>query len=267
MSTAFTAPQDFLDLAGALGVAFEGDELDRLGQFLEVMLETNRQFNLTSITEPADAWRRHIFDSLTLLPYLVQSGAKKVIDIGAGGGLPGIPLAILSPEVEFTLVEATGKKAAYLIGVRDVLMLDNVEIVNERAETLAQDHKSRREHYDLALARALGRLPVLLELTAAFVREGGLILAIKGEQAEAEAAEAKQAMHLLHLALVDCSRTPTGTVVVVEKLRKTPRIYPRRPGEPKRAPLGVGVDKAKKAAPPKRPGSPKPGRAEGADGG
>jgi len=232
-----TPPPWFHQHLNSLGIALEPDEPAQLGAFLDLLLEANTRFNLTAITDPEQAWHRHILDSLTLLPYLVQPDAKRVADIGSGGGLPGIPLAIVLPNVEFALIEATGKKADFLREAADKLGLGNITVINERAETIGRDHKQHREQYDAVIVRAVGKLRVLLELSAAFVKVGGHVLAVKGERASEEIAEAKQALHALHCAIVDTHRTPTGTIVVIEKLRKTPRIYPRRAGEPKRAPL------------------------------
>lgn len=230
----------FQEELATLGIELEPHEPERLGAFLDLLLEANTRFNLTAITDRDAAWHRHIFDSLTLMPFLVQAGsggAKRVIDIGSGGGLPGIPLAIVMPDTSFTLLEATGKKADFLREAALRLELANVTVVNDRAETIAHDREQHREQYDVVLCRAVGKLPVLLELTVAFAKVGGHVLAIKGERANEEIAEAKQALHTLHGEVVNTHRTPTGTIVVIEKLRKTPRIYPRRPGEPKRAPL------------------------------
>jgi len=237
MRDVLAPPQSFLKDAEALGIRFESDDCDRLGRFLALLFEANQRFNLTSITDPEEAWSRHILDSLTLLPYIVQSGATSVIDIGSGGGLPGIPLAIVAPEVSFTLLEATEKKARYLRSAGEALKLDNVQVVNERAEVAARDREAHREQYDLVIARAVGRLPVLIELTVPFARVGGHVLAIKGQRAAEEVAESRSALHKLHAVVVDANRTPTGTIVVIEKQRRTPKLYPRRPGEPKRNPL------------------------------
>jgi len=241
-------PAAFTDLMSRLGVELEPGDVDRLGAYLELLLETNRRFNLTSVTDPEQAWVRHIGDSLSLVPYLVTAQATSAIDVGSGGGLPGLPLAIAlsgagaGAGVRFTLVEATGKKAVFLADAARALGLDNVTVINDRAETLGQDHQRHRERYDVAIARAVGRLPVLLELTVPLVKVGGHVLAIKGEQAAAEIDEAKPALHLLHAEVANVVRGETGTIVVIEKRRKTPRTYPRRPGEPKRSPLGMRHD-------------------------
>lgn len=235
-----TAPPDFIRRAEALGIAFDAGDLDKLGGYLALLLDANTRFNLTAITVPTQAWTRHILDSLTLVPFINSAEAKKVIDIGSGGGLPGIPLAIIMPNVQFTLVESTGKKARFLQETAAQLQLSNVIVLNERAEVLGQDHREggQREQYDVVIARAVGRLPVLLELTVPLVKIGGHVMAMKGEKAAEEIADAKAALHLLHAHVVDSHQTPTGTIVVIEKQRKTPRTYPRAPGEPKRAPLG-----------------------------
>ncbi|MHC4947580.1 MAG: 16S rRNA (guanine(527)-N(7))-methyltransferase RsmG [Planctomycetota bacterium] len=231
-------PASFLADAESLGIAFDPGDLDRVGRFLDLLRAANERMNLTAITEPEAMWHRHVLDSLTLVPYIAEAGAARVADVGAGGGLPGLPLAIVLPDVRFTLVEATGKKARFLRETAAALDLANVDVVDERAETIGRDRDHHREHYDVVLARALGRLPVLLELTVPLAKVGGLVLAVKGGKAAEEVAGAKKALHLLHAAVIDTVRTPTGTIVVVEKRRRTPKVYPRRPGEPKRAPLG-----------------------------
>lgn len=232
------APQSFLHACESLGIAFEDGDLAQLERYLALLLEANQRFNLTAITDPQEAWMRHIFDSLTLVPFLASAKAARVIDVGSGGGLPGIPLAIVLPDVAFTLLEATGKKAEFLREAVRRLGLRNVTVIDERAESLGQDHQRYREQFDLVTSRAVGKLNVLLELTVPLVRVGGFVMAIKGEKAPEEIAEAKPALHTLHCVVSDTHRTPTGTIVVIEKQRKTPRLYPRRPGEPKRKPIG-----------------------------
>lgn len=230
-------PQSVEEVLAAQGVALEPGDGQRLQRYLALLLEANERFNLTAIRDAGEAWTRHVQDSLTLVPFIVSAEAKTLIDVGSGGGLPGIPLAIALPNVQVTLLEATGKKAAFLRETAAALELANVRVVAERAETVGQDHIGFRERFDVATSRAVGRLSVLLELTVPLVRELGHVLAIKGEQAAAEVAEAKRALHLLHSHCVDTVRTPTGTVVVIQKQRKTARLYPRLPGEPSRRPL------------------------------
>lgn len=233
-------PAAFVADAEAIGIAFDPGDLERLGRYLALLIDTNTRFNLTRIVEPAEAWRRHVLDSLSLVPLIGGLEAGSVIDIGSGGGVPGLPLAAVLPDTRFTLLEATGKKARFLEEAVAALGLENTVVVNDRAETAGHD-AAHRARYDAVLARAVGTLNVLLELTVPFAIEGGHVLAVKGARAEDEIVDARQALHVLHARVTETRRTATGTIVVVEKMRPTPRRYPRRPGEPKRTPLGGGA--------------------------
>jgi len=218
-----------------------------------MLLAANKAFNLTAIRDPDEAWSRHVLDSLSLLGVLAEieapeGGSLRVIDVGTGGGLPGIPIAMARPDITMTLLDATAKKCTFLDHVARELGLTNVEVVCARAEAAGQDRGERtgtgrvgahRDSYDLVVARAVGKLATLSELTIPFARVGGLIALIKGEKAGEELEEAKGALHLLHTAHAGTIQTPTGRIVVLEKQRQTPKSYPRRDGEPKRAPLGV----------------------------
>lgn len=235
--TPVTPTDEFLGAARDLDIEFEAGEVEQLGRYLALLLDANARMNLTRITEPGEMWMRHALDSLTLFPFLVQAKAERVIDVGSGGGTPGIPLAIARPEIRFVLLEATGKKAAFLDDAVTALELANVGVLNERAEDAARKVGGHREAFDVAVARALGPLPVLLELTLPFVKPRGHVLAIKGAKAEAEVRDAEHALHVLKAEVADMHETPTGRIVVVEKLAPTPGRFPRPPGEPKRNPL------------------------------
>lgn len=245
----FAAPAEFLESAAALGVEFDAGDVELLGLYLALLFDANKALNLTAIRDPAEAWRRHILDSLTLLAPLSDLAAgARVIDVGSGGGLPGIPLAIARPDLHCTLLEATAKKAEFLRLTVIALGLKNVSILADRAERAAHDRGEKtasgprvgghREKYDAAVARAVGALSVIAELTCPFVRKGGHVLLIKGERAEAELAEGAKALQTLGAVHVDTLQTPTGRIVILEKGAATPRDYPRRDGEPARSPLG-----------------------------
>lgn len=247
-------PQQFLHDAAALGIEFEPGDTQKLGCYLALLLEANQTTNLTAVREPELAWTRHILDSLTLIPLLssLPDGAA-VLDVGSGGGLPGIPLAITLPHLSFALLEATGKKATFLRAVTQSLGLPNVTVLCDRAEKLAHDRGSRtptgrkgghREAYDAVIARAVGRLPVLVELTVPFAKAptesgSGMVLLIKGQQADQELAEAAPALHLLKAVHVQTIDSPTGRIIVLNKGAATPKLYPRADGEPSRSPLGA----------------------------
>lgn len=245
-SQPLTPPADFLASAESVGIVFDPGDLDKLGLYLALLLETNKTHNLTAITDPAEAWTKHIFDSLTLVPLLSDLPTRdsapgtphSIIDIGSGGGVPGIPLAIVLPDLRFTLLEATGKKTEFLQHTAAELALPNITVINGRAERLGQD-PAHRERYDAATARALGHLAIVAELAAPLVRPGGLILAVKGAKADQELTESATALGLLGARHSGTLPTPTGRIVALEKTTRTPRTYPRRDGEPKRKPLGI----------------------------
>lgn len=246
---AIVPPDGWVGRCNELGIVFEGDDVERLGRFLAMLLHANTRMNLTAIRDETEAWDKHIFDALTLVPLLAELEPEStVIDIGSGGGLPGVPLAIVMGSLGFTLVDATKKKCDYLEEVIEALGLSNACVVNARAEQVGQDRGEKaangrvgahREQYDAALSRGVGQIAMLAELTVPLVKVGGLVLMTKGQRAEEELEEARQALHMLHAAHAGTIDTPTGRVVVLEKQRKTPKDYPRRDGEPKRAPLGV----------------------------
>ncbi len=243
-------PGAFDEMISEYGLSLEQNELDGLGKYLALLLDANTRMNLTAIRDPDDAWVKHIFDALTLIPVLSELGeGATIVDIGSGGGIPGLPLAITMPGVSFTLVDATKKKTDFLRDAAEALRLTNVTVICGRAEALGQDRGVKtsngreggtREAFDGAIARAVGRMAMLAELTIPLVKVGGLIVMTKGQKADEELGEAKAALHMLHTNHVGTVDTPTGRIVVLEKQRTTPRDYPRRDGEPKRSPLGVG---------------------------
>jgi 16S rRNA (guanine527-N7)-methyltransferase len=172
-------------------------------------------------------------DSLSLLGHLGE--ARTLVDVGSGGGMPGIPLAIARPELAVTLLESDGRKAAFLVHAAASLALD-LEVVAERAEEVGRG--PRRETFDLAVCRALAAMPVVAELCLPLVRVGGRLLAMKGEAWE----EAESAARLLgggtpRVLPAPSAARPGGVVVEIEKVAPTPADYPRRSGVPARRPL------------------------------
>jgi 16S rRNA (guanine527-N7)-methyltransferase len=237
---------EFLDACARFGLELEPAELDTLRRYLELLYATNEHTNLTAVRDPAQAWTRHIFDALTLLPVLAEitpAGAHLTLcDVGAGGGLPGIPLAVAMPQARVTLLEATGRKAEFLRRTIEALALPNARVIAQRAEQAgAYPRGELRDAFDAVTARALGRVAVAAELCVPLARVGGVVVLIKGQKADDELAEARQALHELHTAHAGTIDTPTGRLVVLDKARTTPKKYPRRDGEPKRAPIGRGT--------------------------
>lgn len=218
-----------------LPVALTPLQRTQLERFLALLLEANSHFNLTAVRDPGVAWERHVVESLGLVPLLGE--ARTLLDVGSGGGLPGMVLAIALPDTSVTLLEASEKKAHFLAQTSAALGLNNVRVECRRAESAAALGEPLRESFDWVTARAVAALPVLLELTVPFVRLGGRVLAVKGERAMEELAAAESAQRALHVELEKSERQPSATVLIFIKRGSTPARFPRRSGEPNRKPL------------------------------
>ncbi len=214
--------------------------LHRLARYLELLLTANRIHNLTAITDAETAWNRHILESLALTPAL--QSVQSLLDLGSGGGLPGIPLAIALPHLRVTLLEATGKKARFLQETCEALGLNQVSLCAQRAELEGRNPASR-EQYDAVTCRAVGSLAEIIELSMPLLKVGGRLLAVKGRRADEEISSAKNAFQLLGCSLL--SRTSLlpddpdndSVLLILIKKRPTTSRFPRTPGTPKKAPL------------------------------
>ncbi len=255
------APAWFIERAAAVGVEFDAGEVEKLGKFLAIMLGANERLNLTAITEPEEAWAKHILDSLTLVGALAElPEGSRVLDVGTGAGLPGMVLAIAMPQLHFVLMDATAKKIEFLKQTARHLGVGNVDAVCGRSETLAHDRGIKsdsgagrtggyREQFDAVVARAVGPMATIAELTVGFAKINAPTLLIKGQKAEEELTEAALALQMLKVVHAGTIETPSGKIVVLEKRVATPKLYPRADGEPKRAPLGIGSGKRKRINP------------------
>ncbi|NLY55244.1 MAG: 16S rRNA (guanine(527)-N(7))-methyltransferase RsmG [Firmicutes bacterium] len=223
-----------------LGISVDRAVTEKLLLFAEAVLTENQRQNLTRITEPAAVVSRHLIDSLAVLPW-VSRGRLRVCDVGTGAGFPGVPLAIVVPEFEVTLIDSEGKKVDFLKRAASELGLANVTALHLRAEEAGQD-PSLRESFAIVVSRSVARLSILYEYTVPLLSIGGTLWAYKGETARTEAAEAEPALQILGGALIGCKdyQLPTGethTLVQVEKIAPTPQRYPRRAGIPAKRPL------------------------------
>lgn len=211
-----SAPHDFAARLAAIGASVSESMLAQLGDYLARLLAMNEQMNLTSIKDAEGAWERHVLDALTLLPLLAELPAgARLVDIGSGGGIPGVPLAIARPDLHVTLIEATQKKAAFLTAVSAALGLSNVSVRAERAEQLGR--AELREAFDVVTARAVSRLVTLAPLALPSARRGGLVLLVKGQRADEELAEARTVIGKQGALHEQTLATPTGRIVVLRR--------------------------------------------------
>lgn len=236
--------EQLLDANPHIGNALPADFAERAEAYAALLLRANQRLNLTRITEPYEVACLHLLDAVAEISLLDTTGARSAVDLGSGGGIPGIPLAIARPDVRWLLVDAVGKKAAAMQQFVDALDLANVSVIAERAETLGQS-SDHRERHDLVAARACASLPVLAELAMPLLAIGGTLLAWKGPLTEDDE-EVRRGRAALEILGGDVTGIrPAGptvleghTFVVANKRRPTPPRYPRRPGEPSRRPLG-----------------------------
>ena len=228
--------------ADEAGIPLTAEQIGQFSVYNEMLLDWNTRMNLTALTAPEDVAVKHIIDSLTAYDAALFDGARTLIDVGTGAGLPGIPLAVYAPHLTVTLLDSLNKRMRFLTEVTAAMGLQNVRCIHARAEEAARTAEHRAA-YDIVVSRAVARLPVLLEYTLPFVRVGGTLLALKGRAYAEEQKEARRAAEVLggdritarpvHLPGLDDVRA----ILTVTKERQTPAIYPRGGGAPARRPL------------------------------
>ena len=231
--------------AGRLGLQLSSEQLEQFGEYSRLLAEGNKRANLTSVTDPAEVQVRHHLDSLTAVLALPEwPDGLRVVDVGAGAGFPGVPLKIAFPGIRLTLVESVGKKTTFLAELVERLGLDDTEVLTTRTEELARV-EGYRGQFDVALARGVGAMPVLIEYALPLCKGHGRLLAWKGKDGPAEAEGSANALmelggEIAGIHSVDALSPPLPSdrwLVCVEKVRRTPGRYPRRVGVPAKQPL------------------------------
>ncbi|MCL1808361.1 MAG: 16S rRNA (guanine(527)-N(7))-methyltransferase RsmG [Clostridiales bacterium] len=222
-----------------------GEEIiAKFKKYMDMVLSWNDKVNLTGITDEGEFVRKHLADSVLCACFDEVKNASRVIDVGTGAGLPGIPLALIFPEKQFLLIDSVGKKTRIVGEMAKELGLANVSLLHARAEDLARKD-GFREGFDLCVSRAVARLAVLSEYCLPFVAVGGAFIAYKGPDASGEAEEAAKAVSLLGGEPAEIRKAPIcglgidHSLVVVKKARRTPAKFPRKAGLPAKAPLLV----------------------------
>jgi len=238
--------------AGKLGIEFNARQVKQFELYYQELIEWNKKINLTAITDYSSVQVKHFLDSLTITLALPEKEVEKpdfnIIDIGTGAGFPGVPLKIIFPQPRLVLIEPTTKKTAFLHHIIRKLELENIEVLNNRAEEAAH-LPLYREQFALVLSRAVALLPTLVELTLPFCQIGGRFIAQKKGEIDQEINRAEKSIATLGGKLGQIRKIELDEfngvryLVIIDKICPTPSKYPRRPGLPRRRPIQeVNID-------------------------
>lgn len=218
------------------GIQLSDDQIKQFEKYMRLLVEWNEKMNLTAITQEEEVWEKHFYDSI--MPF-TKMKFETMCDIGSGAGFPGIPVKIAYPHVKMTLVEPLQKRCRFLNEVKTQLGLENLEILNIRAEELA---KEKRECFDVVSARAVAKLSILLELCVPLVKMNQTMVALKGKNGHEELNNAKKAIdtlgvELIHEETFKIEEDATRINLYFKKVKHTPNKYPRAYGQIKKKPL------------------------------
>ena len=223
-----------------IGIELKEEQLEKFYLYMNILLEWNEKINLTAITNEEEIILKHFVDSLTINKYIEEG--KSIIDVGTGAGFPGIPIKILREDLKVTLLDSLNKRINFLNEVIEKLDLKKIECIHGRAEEFGKN-KNYREKYDFATSRAVANMSTLSEYLIPFVKVGGKVLAMKGDKAEEELEEAKKAIKLLggKVENIDNFYLPDSdikrNIIIIKKIEKTERKFPRKPGTPAKEPI------------------------------
>ena len=234
-------PEEFQAKLGKQGIELSAKQMDQFASYFHLLIEWNKKMNLTAITEREEVYLKHFYDSITLAFSEAFTAKGKLCDVGSGAGFPSLPLKIVFPELEVTIVDSLNKRITFLTTLVETLKLEGVYLHHDRAESFGQNSEFR-EAFDFVTARAVARLNVLTELCLPLVKKNGYFFALKAPKSEEELVEAKPAIALLGGKLLQAEDVslPNGDtrhIITVQKKKDTPKKYPRKPGLPNKQPL------------------------------
>lgn len=224
--------------ANIANISISKEEAKKFYQYMNLLLEWNEKMNLTAITDPQEIIIKHFIDSLTLLPYIKEN--QTILDIGTGAGFPGIPLKMMRISQKMTLLDSLQKRITFLQEVISKLSLQKIEAIHGRAEEFAMQ---KRESYDIIVSRAVAKLNVLLEYMLPFAKVGGKVICMKANEIEEEQKEAEKAIDILggRIEKIEEVMLPGTDIVrkilIIKKVKNTPKQYPRKAGIPTKKPL------------------------------
>ncbi|MFC5614002.1 16S rRNA (guanine(527)-N(7))-methyltransferase RsmG [Metabacillus niabensis] len=224
------------------GINLSERQINQFDLYFKLLVEWNEKMNLTSITERNEVYVKHFFDSISAAFYFDFSKPLSICDVGAGAGFPSIPIHICFPHLQIAIVDSLQKRINFLSHLTNELELPNVQLFHDRAETFGQN-KEFRESFDVVTARAVARLSVLSELCLPLVKKGGNFIAMKASAAHEELNSGKKAIQVLggkvqQTYTFDLPQdNGERTILVIEKVKETPKKYPRKPGTPNKLPI------------------------------
>ena len=236
-------PEAFKQILEEENYPIDAAKMEQYNRYLLLLQEWNNKINLTAITEEDEVYLKHFYDSLTLARFVdFNQAGLTLCDVGSGAGFPSIPLKILFPEIEITIVDSLKKRINFLELLVQELGLENVHLYHARAEDFGQENKFRSA-FDVVTARAVARLSVLAEFCLPITKENGVFAAMKGSQGEEEFEDSKKALKTLggRLNTIETFELPENagerSIILIDKVKKTPKKYPRQAGTPNKKPL------------------------------
>ncbi|MFU2206299.1 16S rRNA (guanine(527)-N(7))-methyltransferase RsmG [Streptococcus pluranimalium] len=235
-------PQTFYEQLEAYDIVLTDQQKQQFERYFDLLVEWNQKINLTAITEKNEVYLKHFYDSIApILQGKVTNKPIRILDIGAGAGFPSLPMKIIFPNLEITIIDSLNKRIQFLNLLAEALELTNVHFFHGRAEDFGQD-KDFRQQFDLVTARAVARMQVLAELTIPFLKLNGRLIALKASAADQELDQARNALTTLFAQVIESKdyELPNGdprNITIVEKKKETPKKYPRKAGTPNKKPL------------------------------
>ena len=232
----------FLEALDIWGIKYAGDVYKKFEIYTQNLLSYNEKVNLTAITNIDEIYEKHYLDSLSILKYFQLEENSSLIDIGTGAGFPSLPMKIVREDIELCMVDSLSKRVVFLEDMISKLSLKKTCTLHSRAEDLAQN-KDYRENFDCAVSRAVANLSTLSEYCIPFVKKGGFLICLKGQNVDEEIQNSKNAMKLLNCSIIDKINVEIPfsdlkhNIIVIQKLEKTPKAYPRKSGTPSKKPL------------------------------
>lgn len=232
--------EKMINFSKKIDIEIEEEQLKKYFKYMNLLLEWNKKINLTAITELDDIILKHFIDSMTVLKHIKE--CRRLVDVGTGAGFPGIPIAIMRPDLQITLLDSLNKRIIFLDEVVKELDLKNIKTVHGRAEDFGQN-MINREKYDIAVSRAVANMTTLSEYMIPLIKVGGKCIFMKGSEIDKELEDARFAIKELggKIINIDNFKLPDTdmerNVISIEKVKETPKIYPRKSGLPSKQPL------------------------------